>query len=138
MIFEFCIIAMARIAGVTLPPQKRIDIGLSYIYGIGRPLAVKILAATQVDPSVRVKDLPESDVGRLREYIEKQYKVEGDLKREVMLNIKRLKEIGSYRGTRHTKNLPSRGQRTKTNSRTVRGNVRRTMGSGKKPTSQKT
>ncbi|OGL79526.1 30S ribosomal protein S13 [Candidatus Uhrbacteria bacterium RIFCSPHIGHO2_12_FULL_54_23] len=129
---------MARIAGVTLPPQKRIDIGLSYIYGIGRPLAVKILAATQVDPSVRVKDLPESDVGRLREYIEKQYKVEGDLKREVMLNIKRLKEIGSYRGTRHTKNLPSRGQRTKTNSRTVRGNVRRTMGSGKKPTSQKT
>jgi small subunit ribosomal protein S13 len=129
---------MARIAGVTLPPHKRVDIGLSYIYGIGRPLSVKVLAATQVNPSTRVKDLSEDEVARLREYIEKQFKVEGDLKREVMLNIKRLKEIGSYRGMRHAKNLPVRGQRTKTNSRTVRGNVRKTMGSGKKPTAQKT
>src|SRR3990167_6150877 len=129
---------MARIAGVKLPSPQRVDIGLSYIYGIGRPLSVRILAHANVNPATRVKDLNDDEVSRLREYIEKQYKVEGDLRREVMLNIKRLKEIGSYRGTRHTKNLPSRGQRTNTNSRTVRGNVRRTMGSGKKPTSQKT
>ena len=129
---------MARIAGVTLPPHKRIDIGLSYIYGIGRPLSAKILTAIKVNPAVRVKELSEDEVARVREYIEKQFKVEGDLKREVMLNIKRLKEIGSYRGTRHAKNLPVRGQRTKTNSRTVRGNVRKTMGSGKKPSAQKT
>ncbi|MEW6610861.1 MAG: 30S ribosomal protein S13 [Patescibacteria group bacterium] len=129
---------MARIAGVTLPPHKRIDIGLSYIYGIGRPLSARILGLAKVDPATRVKDLNEEEVSRLREYIEKQHKVEGDLRREVMLNIKRLKEIGSYRGIRHTRGLPVRGQRTKTNSRTVRHNVRRTMGSGRKPPAQKT
>lgn len=129
---------MARIAGVTLPPQKRVDIGLSYIYGIGRPLAAQILAQTKVNPATRVKDLSEEDVAVLRDLIEKNYKVEGDLKREVMLNIKRLKEIGAYRGIRHTRGLPVRGQRTKTNSRTRRGNVRRTMGSGRKATAEKT
>ncbi len=129
---------MARIAGVTLPPHKRIDIGLSYIYGIGRPLGTRILAQTNVNPATRVKDLNDDEVSRLREYIEKQYKVEGDLRREVMLNIKRLKEIGSYRGIRHARGLPVHGQRTKTNSRTVRHNERRTMGSGRKPAAQKT
>ena len=129
---------MARIAGVTLPPHKRVDIGLSYIYGIGRPLSVRILAYANVNPATRVKDLNDDEVSRLREYIEKQYKVEGDLRREVMLNIKRLKEIGSYRGIRHARGLPVRGQRTKTNSRTVRHNERRTMGSGRKSAAQKT
>ena len=123
---------MARIAGVTLPANKRIDIALQYIYGIGENTAKKIIAASGVAPSVRVKDLPEADANKLRDIVEKQHKVEGELKREVLGNIKRLKEIGSYRGTRHIKSLPVRGQRTKTNTRTVRGNVRRTMGSGKR------
>lgn len=129
---------MARIAGVTLPKDKRIEIGLTYIYGIGNTLASKILAETKVNPDTRVKDLTEEETNRLREVIEKNHKVEGELKREVLLNIKRLKEIDSYRGSRHSRGLPARGQRTKTNNRTVRGNVRRTMGSGKKPTGQKT
>ena len=129
---------MARIAGVTLPPNKRVDIGLMYIYGIGRVLARVILGQTSVNSATRVKDLTEEEVAQLRELIEKNYKVEGDLKREIMLNIKRLKEIGSYRGIRHIRGLPVRGQRTKTNSRTRRGNVRRTMGSGKKSASEKT
>jgi small subunit ribosomal protein S13 len=123
---------MARIAGVTLPAQKRIEIGLTYIYGIGRNTAKKILAETGVSADVRVKDLTEVQANKLREAVEKRHKVEGELRREVLANIKRLKEIGSYRGSRHIKNLPVRGQRTKTNSRTVRGNVRRTMGSGKR------
>ena len=123
---------MARIAGVTLPANKRIDVALQYIYGVGENTAKKILAASGVAPSVRVKDLPEADANKLRDIVEKQHKVEGELKREVLGNIKRLKEIGSYRGSRHIKNLPVRGQRTKTNTRTVRGNVRRTMGSGKR------
>src|SRR5574337_1830307 len=123
---------MARIAGVTLPAQKRVDIALTYIYGIGDMTAKKILAATGVPAEVRVKDLSEAQANKLREEVEKNYRVEGELKREVLSNIKRLKEIGSYRGIRHIRNLPVRGQRTKTNSRTVRGNVRRTMGSGKR------
>ena len=123
---------MARIAGVTLPANKRIDVALQYIYGVGENTAKKIIAASGVAPSVRVKDLPEADANKLRDIVEKQHKVEGELKREVLGNIKRLKEIGSYRGSRHIKNLPVRGQRTKTNTRTVRGNVRRTMGSGKR------
>ncbi len=129
---------MARIAGITLPNEKRVEIGLTYIFGIGRTQSQKILKQANVDPSIRVKDLPETDVNKLREIIEKSFKVEGELKREVLLNIKRLKEISSYRGSRHTKNLPSRGQRTKTNNRTRRGNKRVTMGSGKKATGQKT
>lgn len=128
---------MARIAGVTLP-NKRIDIALTYIYGIGNSRARFILSGLGIDPGVKTDSIPEVDINRLRETIEKQHKVEGELRREVIANIKRLKDIGCYRGTRHAKNLPSRGQRTKTNSRTVRGNVRKTMGSGRKPTAQKT
>ena len=123
---------MARIAGVTLPANKRIEIGLTYIYGIGRMTANKILAGTGVSPDVRVKDLSEAQTNKLREAVEKTYRVEGELRREVLGNIKRMKDIGAYRGLRHAKGLPVRGQRTKTNSRTVRGNVRKTMGSGKR------
>lgn len=129
---------MARIAGVTLPKDKRVEIGLTYIFGIGKSQANKILAQTKVNPDTRVKDLTDEEANRLRELIEKSYRVEGELKREILMNIKRLKEIGSYRGSRHTRKLPSRGQRTKTNTRTVRGNVRKTMGSGRKLTGQKT
>jgi len=123
---------MARIAGVTLPTQKRVDIALTYIYGIGRTSANKIIAVTGVPAETRVKDLTEDQADKLREQVEKKHKVEGDLRREVLGNIKRLKEIKSYRGDRHAKRLPVRGQRTKTNNRTIRGNVRRTTGSGKR------
>lgn len=122
---------MVRIAGVTLP-NKRIEIALTYVYGIGRTTARKILAGLKMDVNVRANDIPEPDVIRLREAIEKTYRVEGELRRDVMANVKRLKDIGSYRGSRHGKRLPVRGQRTKTNSRTVRGNTRKTMGSGKR------
>ncbi len=120
-----------RIAGVNIPNDKRVEIALTYIYGIGRTRSNKILETAKVDRDIRVKDLKEEDVNRLREMIEKQFTVEGDLRREVQSNIKRLKEIGCFRGLRHIKHLPARGQRTKTNSRTVRGNKRVTMGSGK-------
>ncbi len=112
---------MARIAGVDLPREKRLEIGLTYIYGIGRPTANKILATTGISPDVRVKDLTEEQVSLLREYIEKNLHVEGDLKREVFTNIKRLKDIGCYRGVRHRKGLPCRGQSTKQNARTCKG-----------------
>lgn len=115
---------MARIAGVDLPKNKRIEIGLTYIYGIGRSTADEILASTGVNPDVRVKDLSEEDVAKLRDYIDKHITVEGDLRREVALNIKRLVEIGCYRGVRHRKGLPVRGQRTKTNARTRKGPVK--------------
>jgi len=121
----------ARIAGVTLPQNKRIEIALTYIYGIGRTLAGQILSATKIDPDTRTDKLTNEQVNNLRDVIEKNHKVEGELRRDILLNIKRLKEINSYRGTRHAKSLPARGQRTKTNSRTVRGNTRRTMGSGR-------
>jgi len=127
-----------RIAGVTLPQQKQIVIALTYIYGIGTTRARKILSELSIDQSTRAKDLSAKQVDDLREYVEKNYKLEGDLRREKLMNIKRLKEINTYRGIRHSKSLPVRGQRTKTNSRTIRGNVRRTMGSGKKPPAQKT
>ncbi|RJO59174.1 30S ribosomal protein S13 [Candidatus Parcubacteria bacterium] len=127
----------ARIAGIILP-NKPLRIALRYIYGIGPTLALKIAKKAEVDPQIRPNDLSESEVNRLREIIEKQYKVEGDLRRDVLLNIKRQKEIGSYTGMRHSRNLPVHGQRTKTNSRTVRGNIRRTMGSGRKPAAEKT
>jgi len=123
---------MARIAGVTLPTKKRIDIALTYIFGIGLATSKKILNETKIDPSTRVKDLTDAQADGLRAAVEKGHRVEGDLRREVLGHIKRLKEIGSYRGERHKRNLPVRGQRTKTNSRTVRGNTRRTMGSGKR------
>ena len=115
---------MARIAGVDLPKNKRVEIGLTYIYGIGRNTAATILKETGVNPDTRVKDLTESDVALLRDYIDKHYTVEGDLRREVALNIKRLVEIGCYRGVRHRKGLPVRGQRTKTNARTRKGPVK--------------
>ena len=127
-----------RIAGVTIPNEKRVEIALTYIYGIGKTKANQVLGLAKVNPDTRVKDLTDAQANKLREVIEKQHKVEGDLKREVFANIKRLKEINSYRGGRHTKGLPTRGQRTKTNSRTVRGNVRKTAISGKKPAAQKT
>ncbi len=120
---------MARIGGVELPKSKRVEIALSYIYGIGIPLGRKILEETGVNPDIRVKDLSEADIIKLREAVSK-YTVEGDLRREISLNIKRLIEIGTYRGQRHRKNLPTRGQRTKTNARTRRG--RRKTIAGKK------
>ena len=123
---------MARIAGVDLPRNKRIDIGLSYIYGIGRPLAGTILSRTGVNPATRIKDLTDADVVSLRELIEKEYRVEGDLRREVQLNIKRLIEIGCYRGLRHKRNLPVRGQRTRTNARTRKGIKKTVAGRGRR------
>ncbi len=122
---------MVRIEGVNLPTNKRIEVALTYIYGIGRARAALILEQAGIDKNIRVKDLTDEQVNAIRQIIDKNYKVEGELRKEVVMNIKRLKEIGCYRGIRHSKNLPVRGQRTKTNSRTVRGNVRRTMGSGK-------
>ncbi|GFR38826.1 30S ribosomal protein S13 [Insulibacter thermoxylanivorax] len=122
---------MARIAGVDLPRDKRVVIGLTYIYGIGPSTAKKIVAETGIDPNTRVRDLTEDEVSKLRETIDRNYKVEGDLRREVALNIKRLVEIGCYRGIRHRKGLPVRGQRTKTNARTRKG-PRRTVANKKK------
>ena len=112
---------MARIAGVDLPRDKRIEIGLTYIYGIGLATSKKILDEAGIDPDIRVRDLTEEDAGKIRKVIENNYMVEGDLRREVSLNIKRLMEIGSYRGIRHRRNLPVRGQKTKTNARTHKG-----------------
>lgn len=129
---------IVRIAGVTIPNEKRIEVALTYVFGIGRNRANDILQKTNVNPDTRTKDLSDDQINRLRLVVEKEYKIEGDLKREILSNIKRLKEINSYRGLRHIKNLPVRGQRTKTNSRTVRGNIRKTMGSGRKPPAQKT
>jgi len=119
---------MARIAGVDIPREKRVEISLTYIYGIGRKTSQDILANTQIDPNIRVKDLDETQLTRLREYIDRNYKVEGDLRREVNMNIKRLMEIGTYRGLRHRRNLPSRGQRTRTNARTLRGSKKTVAG----------
>ena len=112
---------MARIAGVDLPREKRIEIGLTYIYGIGRPTALLILEKAGINPDTRVKDLTEDEAGKIRKIIDEEYLVEGDLRREVSMNIKRLMEIGSYRGIRHRRGLPVRGQKTKTNARTRKG-----------------
>jgi small subunit ribosomal protein S13 len=122
---------MARIAGVDLPRDKRVEIGLTYIYGIGQTTASKILAETGVNPDIRVRDLEESDVNKIRDYIDHNLKVEGDLRRETSMNIKRLVEIGCYRGVRHRKGLPVRGQSTKQNARTRKG-PKRTQGGKKK------
>jgi small subunit ribosomal protein S13 len=122
---------MLRIAGVNLPENKRIEAALPYLYGIGAELSRQILKKLDMDPNIRVKDISDADVNKLRDYIEKNYKIEGDLKREVKDNIKRLIDISSLRGSRHIRHLPTRGQRTKTNCRTVRGNVRKTVTSGK-------
>ncbi|HWQ83963.1 MAG TPA: 30S ribosomal protein S13 [Anaerolineales bacterium] len=123
---------MARIEGVDLPRNKRVEIGLTYIYGIGLPRAHKILAETKVNPDTRIKDLTDAEVNLLRDSISQSYKVEGDLRREVQLNIKRLIEIGSYRGIRHRRNLPTRGQRTRTNSRTAKGPKKTVAGRGRR------
>ena len=124
---------MPRIAGVSSLDNKRIQIAITYIYGVGNSLSKKILKETNIDPNKKAADLTPKEVNDLKEYIEKSYKIEGDLRRQVMVNVKRLKDIGTWRGSRHSKKLPVRGQRTKTNTRTVRGNVRKTMGSGRKP-----
>ena len=124
---------MARIAGVDIPREKRVEIALTYIFGIGLPTAQKILVQTSVNADTRVRDLTEEQVNRLREVIDRRYKVEGDLRREVATNVKRLQEIGSYRGLRHRRNLPVRGQRTKTNARQRRGQ-KRTVGARRKAT----
>ncbi len=130
--------ALVRIAGVTLPQQKRIDAALPYIFGVGWPASRKILAATKIDASKRTSELTEAEVAKIREFIEKNYQVEGALRQQVSTNIKIKKEIGSYQGLRHIRGLPVRGQRTKTNSRTRRGNVRKTAGSGRKGGDAKT
>ena len=124
---------MPRIAGVNIPENKRIEISLTYIYGIGGSLSKKILDLLKIDINKKASDLSPKEVNDLKDYIEKNYKIEGDLRRQIMINVKRLKDIGAWRGLRHVKGLPVRGQRTKTNNRTVRGNVRKTMGSGRKP-----
>lgn len=122
---------MARIAGVDLPRDKRVEIGLTYIYGIGRPTSLEILAKAGINPDTRVKDLSEDEAGTIRRIIDSEYVVEGDLRREVTLNIKRLMEIGCYRGIRHRRGLPVRGQKTKTNARTRKG-PKKTVGRKKK------
>ena len=122
---------MARIAGVDLPREKRVEIGLTYIYGIGRASSVKILEKANVNPDTRVRDLTDEDVGRIRDAIDETVTVEGDLRREIAMNIKRLQEIGCYRGVRHRKGLPVRGQKTKTNARTRKG-PKRTVANKKK------
>jgi small subunit ribosomal protein S13 len=119
---------MARIAGADIPNEKRIEVALTYIYGIGPTSSNMILQETQISPSTRVKDLTENEVSRLREAIEQEYTVEGDLRRELAMNIKRLMDIGAYRGLRHRRGLPARGQRTRTNSRTRKGPKRTTVG----------
>ncbi len=123
---------MARIEGVDLPRNKRIEVALTYIYGIGPTHAREIIAGTRVNPDTRVKDLTETEVGALRDYIGKNFKVEGDLRREVQMNIKRLIEIGCYRGMRHRRNLPARGQRTRTNARTAKGPKKTVAGRGRR------
>ncbi|PIR06424.1 MAG: 30S ribosomal protein S13 [Candidatus Komeilibacteria bacterium CG11_big_fil_rev_8_21_14_0_20_36_20] len=129
---------MARISGVNIPKDKRVEIALTYIYGVGLNTSRKILKGLSINLNARVKDLAEEEINKLRQKIEGDFKIEGELRRECLSNIKRLKEIKAYRGTRHAKGLPVKGQRTKTNSRTVRGNRRVTMGSGRAPSAQKT
>ncbi len=126
-----------RIIGINLPDNKRVDIALTYLYGVGRTSAVKILNATKIDLAKRAKDLTQDEVSRIKEYLEKNYKVEGELRQVIKQNIALMKDLQSYCGIRHMRRLPVRGQRTKTNSRTVRGNVRKTAGSGKRKTDLK-
>jgi small subunit ribosomal protein S13 len=130
---------MVRIAGINIPDNKKIEVALTYLYGIGLSLSRKILKQAGIDLNIGAKNLNEAQLSKLRKIIEGgNLKIEGELRREIMMNIKRLKEIGCYRGIRHIKGLPVRGQNTKTNSRTVRGNVRKTMGSGRKKSAEKT
>lgn len=124
---------MPRVAGINIPENKQIKIALTYIYGIGPSLAGKILKELAISPGKKASELTTQEVSQLKESIEKNYKVEGELRRIIMMNIKRLKDVGSWRGMRHMRGLPVRGQRTRTNTRTIRGNVRKTVGSGRKP-----
>src|SRR3989344_5459129 len=126
-----------RIIGVNIPDNKRVEIALTYLYGIGLALSQKILKATKIDLNKRAKDLTQDEVSRIKEFIEKNYKIEGELRQVIKQNINLLKDLQAYRGIRHMRHLPVRGQRTKTNSRTVRGNVRKTAGSGKRKTELK-
>ena len=128
---------MARIEGVDLPRNKRVEVGLTYLYGIGPTRAQKILVQTKVNPDTRIKDLSEADVAAIREYISKNFKIEGDLRREVQMSIKRLIEIGSYRGLRHRRNLPARGQRTRTNARVRKGVKKTVAGRGRRKGAKK-
>ena len=129
---------MPRISGTNIPENKKIIASLAYVYGIGRPLAAKIIKHVKIDSNKRSKELTNEELTRLKDFVEKNYKIEGDLKRIIQGNIKRLKEINTYKGYRHFRGLPVRGQRTKTNSRTRRGNVRKTVGSGRKKSAEKT
>lgn len=129
---------MARIAGVNIPDDKRIVIALTYIYGVGLSRSQETLASLKLSEDTRTKDLAEADVNKLKDYIEKNFTIEGELKHQKQMNIRRLKDIGCYRGIRHTKGLTVRGQRTRTNTRTVRGNVRKTAGSGRRKAAEKT
>lgn len=129
---------MARIAGVSIPDDKRIVIALTYIYGIGLSKSKEVLESLKLSPDTRTKDLSEADVNKLKDYIEKNFTIEGELKHQKQMNIRRLKDIGCYRGIRHMKGLTVRGQRTRTNTRTVRGNVRKTAGSGRRKAAEKT
>ncbi|MBI4992100.1 MAG: 30S ribosomal protein S13 [Candidatus Harrisonbacteria bacterium] len=126
-----------RISGINIPDNKKIEVSLTYLYGIGRTLSQKILSAVRVDMNKRAKDLTPDEVNRIKEFIEKNYKIEGELRQLIKQNINLLKDLQAYRGIRHMRHLPVRGQRTKTNSRTVRGNVRKTAGSGKRKTELK-
>lgn len=127
-----------RLIGINIPDNKRIEIALTYMYGIGRTLANEVLAAAKINPDKRAKDITAEEANRIQEFIEKNFKIEGELRREIAQNLKRKKDIGSYQGLRHMRGLPVRGQQTKTNNRTRRGNVRKTMGSGRKLSAQKT
>lgn len=129
---------MARIAGVSIPDNKRIEIALTYIFGIGRTRSAQVLSALKLDPNARTKELGEAEINKLKDYIEKNFTIEGELKHQVQMNIRRLKDIGCYRGIRHMRGLPVRGQKTRTNTRTVRGNVRKTAGSGRRKAAEKT
>jgi len=129
---------MARIAGVNIPDDKRIVIALTYIYGVGLSRSKETLESLKLSEDIRTKDLAEADVNKLKDYIEKNFTIEGELKHQKQMNIRRLKDIGCYRGIRHAKGLTVRGQRTRTNTRTVRGNVRKTAGSGRRKAAEKT
>ena len=127
-----------RIVGVNIPDEKRIEYSLPYVYGLGLSASRKVLKLASISPAKKTKELTPTEVNRLREIIEKNYKIEGELRREILTNIKRMRELHTYRGSRHARGLPVRGQRTKTNNRTRRGNVRKTMGSGRKPAASPT
>src|SRR3989338_6362773 len=127
-----------RVVGINIPDNKRIEVALTYVFGIGPTLSNQILNATKIDSNKRAKDLTQDEISKTKEFIERNFKIEGELKREITQNIRNKKNIGCYQGIRHMRGLPVRGQQTKTNNRTRRGNVRKTMGSGRKPAAQKT